>query len=81
MRGEFHGGVCDGHSHPVGPEPTPRRLDPVCSLGSGIAARGHYVFSGARTETNRSSGQQTTIAVLYQWQPDDDPDSVSDQPA
>lgn len=79
MRGEFQGGVCDGHSHPVGPEPTPRRLDPVCSLGPGNTVKGHYVFSGTRTETNRLNAQPTTVAVLYQWQPDDDPGPVTDE--
>jgi hypothetical protein len=81
MRGEFQGGVCDGHSHPVGPEPTPRRLDAVCSLGAGNAARGHYVFSGTRTQTSRTDAPPTTVAVLYQWQPDDEPDVLSDQSA
>jgi hypothetical protein len=48
-------------------------LDPVCSLGAGNAAKGHYVFSGTRTE------MKTTVAVLYQWQLDSEPDALGDQ--
>jgi hypothetical protein len=61
MRGEFRGGVCDGHTHPIGPEPAPETLASPCSPRTG----GRYVLSGRREVSELS----TTELAIYEWEP------------
>jgi hypothetical protein len=68
MRGEFHGGFCDGHSHPVGREP-PETLAPQCTLGAGIVANGRYIRSEIRRADRDDHLPSTTETAIYQWEP------------
>jgi hypothetical protein len=72
MRGEFRGGVCDGHSHPVGREPLPEVLAAPCTLGAGVAV-GHYVLAGVHKVDQRSSSE----VAIYEWEPDSSHGSTS----
>ena len=61
MRALFQGGVCDGHSHPVGSMP-PRTLDPPCRS----AVHGHYI---RRTADDPNEQPSTNDAIVYRWEP------------
>jgi hypothetical protein len=69
MRGEFHGGVCDGHSHPVGQEPLPETLASPCTLGAGVIATGHYILAGIRRAGDGHDPASTTDLAIYEWEP------------
>jgi hypothetical protein len=63
MRAEFQGGVCDGHSHPVGPVPPETLAAPCRSV-----LRGRYVRAGSRIVKSPNGLGSSTTVTTYQWE-------------
>jgi ketosteroid isomerase-like protein len=72
MRGQFQGGVCNGHSHPVGQE-APRTIAPLCTKPK--VAPGRYVLAGSQVGSWNGLPAASEV-LLYEWEP-----SVAPRPA
>jgi hypothetical protein len=65
VRGEFEGGVCDGHSHPIGSE-APEILPPVCPVPGAVSGR--YVLCGTRAGESHHGLPLTNDSRRYRWE-------------